>query len=347
MRPIAASQQVAPPLMSQLVRDQRIALEIEMRARVVQRAFGLRRRRRIFHPAENKIADCDLRILGVRVGHADHALEKLDHLRRVAERAARIVLAPGRNVVGDRRIARTISDQRELTGRQRDQISRMRYLMTPMKGAGLVRGVGRGSNQGAVGDRGEFFRHCRDDLARRPAVRVVVARKPVARILVLTLRPRLPRLVRIIGIRADKIESTARLTRIVDRDLDFLARVQSARQRNPQLVVGSLEGRRLASRPNRFDLEFRGIKFEPIERTGNRGQPMGRGTGNFLRVEVERDFQFDVTDIGVAIARPFCFDMLRLKRAASAREGDREGLGIAQLYCQLIEKSRLVHGRML
>ena len=108
--------------MGQLVRDQRIALEIEMRARVVQRAFGLRRRRRIFHPAENEIADRDLRILGVRVRHADHALEKLDHLRRVAERAARVVLATGRNVVGDRRVARALADQRELTGRQRDQV---------------------------------------------------------------------------------------------------------------------------------------------------------------------------------------------------------------------------------
>src|ERR1039458_4136216 len=37
VRPIAAGQQVAPPLMSELVRDQRIALEVEMRARVVKR----------------------------------------------------------------------------------------------------------------------------------------------------------------------------------------------------------------------------------------------------------------------------------------------------------------------
>ena len=125
--------------MRQLVRDQRIALEVEMRARVVQRAFGLRRRRRVFHPAENKIADRDLRILGVRVGHADHALEKLDHLRRVAKGAARIVLAAGRNVVGDRSVARALSDQRELAGRQRDQIGRVRHLVTPVKGAGLLR----------------------------------------------------------------------------------------------------------------------------------------------------------------------------------------------------------------
>src|SRR5882724_11434736 len=48
VRPVAASQQIAPPLMRQFVRDQRIAFEIEMRARVVQRIGGLRGRRSVF-----------------------------------------------------------------------------------------------------------------------------------------------------------------------------------------------------------------------------------------------------------------------------------------------------------
>src|SRR6266436_4657474 len=70
---------------------------------------------------------------------------------------------------------------------------------------------------------------------------------------------------------------------------------------------------------------------------------MGHGAGDFFRIEVERDFDLDVTDIGGAIARPFRLDVLRLKRAASTREGDRERLVVAQLHCQLIQKSRLMH----
>ena len=233
--------------MRQFVRDQRIALEVEMRARVVQRAVGLRRRRRVFHPAENKIADRDLRILGVRIGHADHALEKLDHLRRVAKRAARIVLAAGRNVVGDGSVAGALFDHRELTGRQRDQIRRVRHVMTPVKGAGLRGGIRGRADEAAVGNRGEFFGHGRDDFAGGPIVGVVVAGKPVARVLVFALRPRLPRLVRIAVVGADKIKSAARLTRVVDRDLDFLAGAERARQRNPQLAVGGLEGRGFAT----------------------------------------------------------------------------------------------------
>jgi hypothetical protein len=51
----------------------------------------------------------------------------------------------------------------------------------------------------------------------------------------------LPGLVRILRVGPDKIESATRLTRVVDRDLDFFAGSQSARQRDPQLAVGSLE----------------------------------------------------------------------------------------------------------
>ena len=331
--------------MRQLVRDQRIALEIEMCARVVQRAVGLRRRRRVFHSAENKIADRHLRILGVRVGHADHALEKLDHLRRVAKRAARIVLAPRRNVVGDRSIARALSDQRELTGRQRDQIGRMRHLMTPMKGAGLVRGIGRRPDQRAVGNRCEFFRHRRDNLAGGPAVRIVVAWKPVARIFILALRPRLTRLVRVTSIWADEIKSAPWLTRVIDRNFDFLARTKRPRHRNLQFLVGCLERRRLSAHADSLDLQLGSIELKPLERPGNRGQSMRRRARNLFRVEVERDFELDVTDIRGAIPRPLRLDMLRLKRATPTRERDGKRLTVAQIDCQLIEKSRLMHGR--
>src|SRR6266404_36612 len=72
---------------------------------------------------------------------------------------------------------------------------------------------------------------------------------------------------------------------------------------------------------------------------------MRRCPRNLLRVEIERDFQLDMTDVGGAIARPFCLDVLRLKRAASTCERDCKRLRVAKLHCQLIEKSRLMHGR--
>ena len=63
---------------------------------------------------------------------------------------------------------------------------------------------------------------------------------------------------------------------------------------------------------------------------------MGRGAGNLFRVEVERDLELDMTDVGGAVARPFCLDVRRLKRAASTGERDSKGLAVAKLLCQLI-----------
>src|SRR5260370_20504052 len=69
VRPVAASQQVTPPLMREFVRDQRIAFEIEMCARVVQRIGGLRGRRSIFPPAKNGIRRRRVRVRSAMVGH--------------------------------------------------------------------------------------------------------------------------------------------------------------------------------------------------------------------------------------------------------------------------------------
>ena len=72
---------------------------------------------------------------------------------------------------------------------------------------------------------------------------------------------------------------------------------------------------------------------------------MPRGAGDSLRIEIERDFELDMLDVRGAIARPFRFHVLGLKRAAPAREHSSERIAIAKVNRQLIEKSRLVHGR--
>src|SRR5579862_2186478 len=208
--------------------------------------------------------------------------------------------------------------------------------MTPVKGSSLRRRVRSRADETAVGNRREFFGHRRDDFAGGPIVRVVVAWKPVARVLVFTLCPCLPRLVRIPVIGTDKIKPTARMTRVIDRDLDFFARLQRARQDDPQLAVRRLEGGWLTAGTNCFDIEFSGIELNAVKRAGNRGQSMGRGAGNLFRVEVERDLELDMTDVGGAVARPFCLDVRRLKRAAPTGERDGKGLAVAKLLCQLI-----------
>src|SRR5260370_16424994 len=72
---------------------------------------------------------------------------------------------------------------------------------------------------------------------------------------------------------------------------------------------------------------------------------MPRGAGDSLGIEIERDFELDMLDVRGAIARPFRFHMIGLKRATPARERGIECVAIAKVNRQLIEKSRLVHCR--
>ena len=60
VRPIAAGDQIAEPLVREFVRDERIAREIEMGDGVVQRPVCLRGGRRILHAAEDEVGNGDL-----------------------------------------------------------------------------------------------------------------------------------------------------------------------------------------------------------------------------------------------------------------------------------------------
>ena len=237
------------------------------------------------------------------------------------------------------------SISRELAGRQRDQIGRVRHIVAPMKGAGLRGRIRSRADQRAVGNRGEFFRHSRDDFAGGPIVGVVVAGKPVARVLVLALRPRLPRLVRDRRRRGRRSRVRAAADLNSRSRSPFRHRIRERAASRCAACRRRSRTCRLAADAHRLDFQFGGVEFDPVERAGDRGQPMRRGAGDFLRVEVERDFQLDVADVDVAIARPLRLDVLRLKRVPSTSEGDGERLVVAKLHRQLIEKSRLMHGR--
>ena len=118
VRPIAAREQIAEPLMRQLVRNERIAREIQVRAFVVQRAFGLRGRRGVFHAAEDEVRHGDLRVARERILRAETLFEDSDHLRRLAESALAVGLAPGKNVIRDRNAVHRLSARPPRTGRQ-------------------------------------------------------------------------------------------------------------------------------------------------------------------------------------------------------------------------------------
>ena len=128
--PLAAGQQVAPPLVGQLVRHQALDVVIDRGPLVEQHQIGQRRRGGVLHAAEDELGDGDLTVAGVGVGDADALREEVDHLGRAPEAAARVGLASGRNEVEDvdAGARRAVGDLHERAGRQRHQVGRLREL---------------------------------------------------------------------------------------------------------------------------------------------------------------------------------------------------------------------------
>ena len=122
--PLAARQQVAPPLVRQLVRHQPLDVVIDRGALVEQDQLGQRRRGGVLHAAEDELGDGDLAVARVGVGDADALREEVDHLGRAPEAAARVGLASRRNEVEDvdagARCA--VGDLHERAGHQRHQV---------------------------------------------------------------------------------------------------------------------------------------------------------------------------------------------------------------------------------
>jgi len=87
--PILAGDDVAPPLMRELVGDQVVAGNVQVRLVVVQRAEIERGGRGVFHPSPGILVDADLRVLRPWVAVADLAGKERHHLRRAFERGPR------------------------------------------------------------------------------------------------------------------------------------------------------------------------------------------------------------------------------------------------------------------
>ena len=93
--PFAAGEQVAPPLVRQLVRHQAVDVVVQSGPLVEQHQIGEGRGGRVLHSTENEIGDGDLTVSAVGVGHADARGKIVDHLWRSPEAAARVGFTPG------------------------------------------------------------------------------------------------------------------------------------------------------------------------------------------------------------------------------------------------------------
>src|SRR4051812_23148890 len=107
VRPVAASDVVAEPLMSQLVSDQIARADVERRPLVEDDVLVQCGGGRIFHTAEDEIADHDLRIARPWKFHAKTLGKELQHAWRLTQAARRALSLADRHQVIYRHLVRT------------------------------------------------------------------------------------------------------------------------------------------------------------------------------------------------------------------------------------------------
>ena len=125
VRPIAARDVVAEPLVGELVGDEIVGGDVDRGALVEQEVLVHGGGGGVLHAAEDEIGDHDLRVLVPGVRDTDELAEVLDHLRRALEAASTIGFAALGHEVGDGHAARLAGfDLGELAGDQRDEVAR-------------------------------------------------------------------------------------------------------------------------------------------------------------------------------------------------------------------------------
>src|SRR5262249_38022986 len=130
--PVAAGDEIAEPLVGELVRDEGLGVEVAPGARGEERLVGERRRGGVLHAAEDEFGDADLGVARVGVAHAEARREALEDLRGLAEEAPRVVLASGLDVVADRDVVPLVADLGELTGGEGHEVAGVRDVELPV-----------------------------------------------------------------------------------------------------------------------------------------------------------------------------------------------------------------------
>jgi len=208
----------------ELVGHQIVARDVERRALVEEHVLVHRRGGRVLHAAEDEVLHDDLRVAAPRERRPREPPEQLDHPRRLAEGAPSILTPPRRDVVGhrDARLPvaqrRAILDHVELPHDERHEVARQRVLHHELVDPGLLAAARLLRDELAVRQRGEAGGSAYGDLRRHLGVRLVLAREPVPRVLVLALAPDLQRPILHDVVRREEVEAALGLRPV--RDLD-------------------------------------------------------------------------------------------------------------------------------
>ncbi len=302
--PFPAGEQIAPPLVRQLVRDEAVDVVIERGPLVEERQIGQRGGAGVLHPAEDELGHGDLAVARVRVGQADLLGEVVDHGAGAGEAAARVGLASRRaeGIDVDAGLLGAVAKLCERADDEREQIGGLgqRERVVPAGGAAV----------GQVGPVAQITvrQHERpggrraDHLGGELFDRLIEAGPEVAGVVVLPLRPALRRAIGVAGVGADEVEPAARPAGVADGDLERLVLGRRLRQRHVQRLAVVDEGGRVLADRHALDVELDGVEAD-------RGQPLAAGgdgqrgrSGEALGRQIDLPLEADVLEADRPIA---------------------------------------------
>ena len=299
--PGAARDEIAEPLVRELVGDEIVGRDVDRGPLVEQDVLVHRRRGRVLHPTEDEVGHDDLRVPAPRVRHAGDLAEVRDHLRRSLERAAPVVLAAAGDQVRDGDVAGVDPDRvgqlRELSGDERHEVARVR-LGHPVVEDDVA--FDRASlDENAVRERVPPPWHARDDLRRHLRVGAVVARDPVARVLFLALRPHLARAIGVVLVGLEEVEAASRRRAVGHADA---RRRAPGIDRHEERAPVVLEHRGLPVDGDAIDLEADGVERQVLRRGVDAPDVERRRGADGVGGDVEREVERQVIDGEGAIA---------------------------------------------
>ena len=242
--PLAAGDEIAPPLVGQLVCDQGLDVQIEGGA-LVEHGFGREcGGGGVFHAAEDEVLDEDLAVAPKRVGHADGLREKINERWCGGKAAFEIGLATLGSVVIhiDAGFAGAFLDFGEVAAHQGHQVRRVRKIQDVVPQGVAVAELAPFA-QIAVRENKELCGRGAQHLAGGFQQRRIDAREIETRVFVLALRPTFSRPAWMGFVRSDEVKPAHGRTVVGDGDGKSVATRAQASKLDAQtfaVVMGGL-----------------------------------------------------------------------------------------------------------
>ena len=304
MAPVLAGDEVAEPLVRQLVSHQPLAAADVFRLIAEQRGGVERGLTGVFHAAPVEVLHANLVVLRPRIRHADFLFKKLHARLRVAERVGGVGEVGRRGPERHRQVAVLLLDALEVTGDKRDEVVDVRLVLTPLDDAQARVGIDGIADFPAIGQNDHRLGHAAGHGGGEKLVGRVKAREPVPRLDRFALRPDM----RVAGVvahfRCAEVEALFRLGLVGDGELGLLARRDRIGEGDDQRAVGVLPSGDLRTAGGDItDLEVVRVEAQLTKRLEDRPEGERGGAGNAAILEVRRDVEVELLDVHSAVRR--------------------------------------------